>query len=107
MGSWRRTRQRILTLDQSAGVLPGPDVPEYDVALQRAEKRNAGTDENGYARDDKALHESGPKKSLNGDPAVHVDMSYAAGEKLRDDLDRFPRHPLDHRTGRSAGGGAC
>ena len=85
---------RILTLDEAAGVLPRPDVPEDDVALYSAKERDPGTDEHGNACDNEALNEPGPEKPLNGDLAIHVNMPDAASVKLRDDVGRIPRHTL-------------
>src|SRR2546428_338576 len=41
--------------------------------------------------------------SLNGDPAIHVNMPDAAGGKLRHDVGRSPRHALHHSP--EGGGG--
>ena len=41
------------------------------------------TDEHRHARDDEPLNEPRPKKPLNGDSAIDVDMLEAAGGKLR------------------------
>jgi hypothetical protein len=48
-------RNDILTLDEAAGVLPRPDVPEDDLALQSAKERDPITEEHGNARNDEAL----------------------------------------------------
>ena len=64
----------ILSLDQTAGVVSGGDVLEHDVTRQRAEEGNTIADEHRNPGNDQALDETGPKKPLDGDPAVHVDV---------------------------------
>ena len=80
----------ILTLNETARVLPRPDVLEDDVARYSAKQRNPGTDEDRNASDNKALNEPGLKKPLNGDPAIHVNVPDAASSKLRRDFKRIP-----------------
>jgi len=47
-------------------------VSELDVTRKSAEQGNAFADEYGHACDDETLDEPGAKKSLDGDPPVHV-----------------------------------
>src|SRR2546426_10066190 len=97
-GSFKRmlSGNDILALDEAAGVLPRLDVPEDDVALDRAKEWDPGTDEHGNARDNESPNYPRLKESLNGDPSVHVDMSDSASGKLRHDFGRRPRHPVHH-----------
>ena len=90
----------ILALDEAAGILPRPDVPEDDVALYGTKERNTGTDQDRNASDNEALNEPGLKKPLNRDPTIDVNVPNASGGKLRHDFDRGSRHALHHGSGR-------
>lgn len=54
-----------------------------DVARCGPEERYSSADDHGYACDDGTLNQSYPKKPLDGDPAIHVDVVDAADVKLR------------------------
>src|SRR5262250_801093 len=94
---------RILTLNEAAGVVARRDVLESDIARCGAKERDSGADEHGNACDNEALNKSGLKKPLDSDPAIHVNMPDAASGKLRHDFGRIPRHTLQHSPG--GGGG--
>ena len=96
---------KILTLDQAAGVVARRDVLKRDVPRHCTEERNAATDEHGNARDDETVNEPGLKKPLNRDPAIHVDMPDTPSCKLRHDVGGSPRHSLHHSPGRCGGEG--
>src|SRR6266496_5872681 len=81
---------KILTLDQAAGVVARRHVLKRDVPRHCTEERNAATDEHGNARDDETVNEPGLKKSLNRDPAIHVDMPDTPSCKLRHDVAGAP-----------------
>src|SRR5262249_54557095 len=87
---------RILTLNEAAGVLSRRDVLEGDIALCNTKERDPGADEHGNACDNEALNEPGLKESLNCDSAIHVNMPDATSGKLRHDFSRIPRHMLHH-----------
>src|SRR5262245_21475861 len=93
---------RILTLNEPAGVVARCDVLESDIARCCAKERDPGADEHGNACDNESLNKSGLKKPLDSDPAIYVNMSDAASCKLRHDFGRIPRHTLHHSPG---GGG--
>src|SRR5215475_6683203 len=97
---------RILTLNEAAGVLARRDVLEGDIALCDAKERNTVADEYGNARDNEALNESGLKKPLNRNPAIHVNMPDVASGKLRNDFGRIPGHALHHSPEWGGGEGA-
>ena len=94
---------QILTLDQAAGILPRPDMLEYDIALKRAKERNARTNEHGHTGNDQALDEPGLKKALDRNATVDVRMLNAPGIESRDDGDGIARFPLDDSPDRGRG----
>jgi hypothetical protein len=93
----------VLALDQAAGIVPSGYVTEPNVARQGAEERNSVSNEHGNTCDYEALNEPSPKKPLNGDPAINVNMADAANGKLRHDFGRIPRHTLYRSPGRRWG----
>src|SRR5262249_52745469 len=90
---------RIFTLNEAAGVVARRDVLESDIARCCAKERDSGPDEHGNACDNESLNKSGPKKPLDSDPAVYVNMPDAASFELRHDFGRIPRHALHHSPG--------
>ena len=50
------------------------DMREPDVTIQPAEKRHAVPDEDGHARHDQALDQSGAQELLDGDAAIDVQV---------------------------------
>ena len=72
----------ILALNEAAGVLTRLDMFEFDVVRQLSKQRDAFAYQHRYARDGYALYEPRSKKTLDCNPAVHVDMPDAASGKL-------------------------
>jgi hypothetical protein len=70
-------------------------VAEAQIARERAEQRNAFSDEHGYACDGETLNEAGAQKTLNGDASVDVEVMSAAGGQFRNDLRGSAGHLLD------------
>src|SRR4030095_12432195 len=93
---------RILTLNEAAGVVARRDVRESDIARCCSKERDSGADEHGNACDNESLNKSGLKKPLDSDPAIHVNMPDASSGKMRHDFGRIPRQTLHHSPG---GGG--
>ena len=81
-----RTSKMVLALNQATREVPSRDVTKPDIALEGAEERNSVSDEHRHACNDEALNEPGLEKSLNRDPAIHVNMPDAARVKLRRDF---------------------
>jgi hypothetical protein len=80
----------VLALDQTARVNPRGNVPEPDVTLKWAEKRNSSSDEHRDARNYEAIDETGFEKALDRDAAIDVNMVEVPRRKRGDDLCRGP-----------------
>ena len=91
----------ILTLNEAADVLACRDVLESDIDRHIAKQRDTGADQHWNARDDEPMNEPSSKKSLDGDPAIYVNVPNPAGGKPRHDFRWCPRHMLHYGLGRS------
>src|SRR4030095_7121560 len=91
----------ILTLNEAADVLARRDVLESDIDRHLAKQRDTGADQHWNASDDEPMNEPSSKKSLNGDPAIYVNVPNPAGGKPRHDFRWCPRHVLHDGPGRS------
>jgi hypothetical protein len=93
----------VLALHKAARVLTRRHVREQDIVLQYAKEWNPRSNQHGDACDDEPLNEPSPKKPLNRNPAIYVDMLEAASGNLQHDLGRSTRHVLHDCTRRRSG----
>src|SRR4051794_25297001 len=101
-----RAQNGILRLNQPALVLPGGHRLQTNVAAGHAEERNPLADQHRNLGDDEPLNQTGPKKLLNGDPAIDVGMGHPTLREPRGDLLRRSFEVLDVGTGGCGSNGA-
>jgi len=85
----------VFGFDQASLVGLCHDVLEVDVAQQGAEEGNTLPDQDWHTGDDEALDQSGAEELLDGDAAVDIDVSKAAGFKFRNEFWRRAGHLLN------------
>lgn len=85
----------VLGLDEAAGVVPGCDVAEAEIARDDAEERDSLSDENGDAGDGEVLDEARAQETLDGDAAVDVEVLGSTGGEFSGDLGGRAGHLLD------------
>src|SRR3984957_1754472 len=88
----------VLTLHQSGGIGLSRHVTEPHIVRQRAEKRDAFTDQHGHAGDGEALNQAGAQEVLDRNPAVDVDVLHSIRGEFRHNLRRFSGHLFDHSS---------
>jgi hypothetical protein len=88
---------KILALNQAAGIVERRYVAKPQITRQGAEEGNSVSNEHRHPRDNETLNEACAQEPLNRDPSVDVEVVGTASSEFRDDLSRRSGH-LFHNT---------
>src|SRR5258708_40185580 len=81
----------VLALDAASFERTRCDVPQPNIARHGTEQRDAASDQHRDAVDDDPMDQSGFEKALDGEDAVDIDVTDAAGIELGRDPGRLSR----------------
>jgi hypothetical protein len=79
--------------------VPSGDVPEAEIAGERAEERNALSEKDGDAGNGEVLDETRTQEALYGNATINIKMLGSGGGESGDDLGRWTGHLFDRILG--------